>query len=38
VFNGSRFRAEVAPRIADFMLSAESRPQAVRRPLVKVVG
>jgi poly(3-hydroxybutyrate) depolymerase len=38
VFNGSRFRAEVAPRIADFMLSAETRPQAARRPLMKVVG
>ena len=32
VFNGSRFRAEVAPRIADFMLSNIGRPQAVRRP------
>ena len=30
VFNGSRFRAEVAPRIADFILSVE-RPQAARR-------
>ena len=39
VFNGSRFRAEVAPRIADFMLTHNSRPQAVRRPaLVKVAG
>jgi poly(3-hydroxybutyrate) depolymerase len=38
VFNGSRFRAEVAPRIADFILSVE-RPQAVRRPAqVKLVG
>ncbi len=31
VFNGARFRAEVAPRIADFILSVE-RPQAARRP------
>jgi len=38
VFNGSRFRAEVAPRIADFMLTHERRPQAARRPLVKVAG
>jgi poly(3-hydroxybutyrate) depolymerase len=38
VFNGSRFRAEVAPRIADFILSAE-QPQAARRPAaVKLVG
>jgi poly(3-hydroxybutyrate) depolymerase len=38
VFNGSRFRAEVAPRIADFVLTHDSRPQVARRPLVKVVG
>jgi poly(3-hydroxybutyrate) depolymerase len=25
VFNGSRFRAEIAPRIADFVLSNETR-------------
>jgi poly(3-hydroxybutyrate) depolymerase len=36
VFNGSRFRAEVAPRIADFMLSLE-RPAAARRQLKIVV-
>jgi poly(3-hydroxybutyrate) depolymerase len=36
VFNGSRFRAEVAPRIADFILSVE-RPQEGRRPAVKLV-
>ncbi len=36
VFNGSRFRAEVAPRIADFMLSNNGRPQAVRRPHIKL--
>jgi poly(3-hydroxybutyrate) depolymerase len=38
VFNGSRFRAEVAPRIADFMLSNNGRPQTARRPIMKVVG
>jgi poly(3-hydroxybutyrate) depolymerase len=27
VFNGSRFRSEIAPRIADFVLSNNSRPQ-----------
>ena len=38
VFNGSRFRAEFAPRIADFILSVE-RPQVARRPVaVKLVG
>jgi poly(3-hydroxybutyrate) depolymerase len=26
VFNGSRFRAEIAPRIADFMLSMNGTP------------
>jgi poly(3-hydroxybutyrate) depolymerase len=36
VFNGSRFRAETAPRIADFVLSLE-RPQVVR-PVLKAVG
>jgi poly(3-hydroxybutyrate) depolymerase len=39
VFNGSRFRAETAPRIADFILSHDARPVAVPRPrLAKVVG
>ena len=28
VFNGSRFRAEVAPRIADFMLTHDRMPKA----------
>src|ERR1044071_4820683 len=38
VFNGSRFRAEVAPRIADFIMSFE-RPQTARRPApVNLVG
>jgi poly(3-hydroxybutyrate) depolymerase len=32
VFNGSRFRSEVAPRIADFILSHDARPQAARHP------
>jgi poly(3-hydroxybutyrate) depolymerase len=27
VFNGSRFRSEIAPRIADFVLSHNQRPQ-----------
>ncbi len=40
VFNGSRFRAEVAPRIADFMLSHNDRRRsaAARRSLIKAVG
>ena len=39
VFNGSRFRAEVAPRIADFILSVERPKAAVHRPaLVKLVS
>lgn len=42
VFNGSRFRAEVAPRIADFILSnngGQRQPAAKPRPvLTKVVG
>ena len=42
VFNGSRFRSEVAPRISDFILSVQtpskaSAKPAVRQPL-KVVG
>ncbi len=37
VFNGSRFRAEIAPRIADFILSNNGRPQVVRTP-AKVVA
>ncbi len=28
VFNGSRFRAEIAPRIADFILSHNGAPAA----------
>ncbi len=33
VFNGSRFRAEIAPRISDFMLSNnERRAVAAQRP------
>src|SRR5215813_500561 len=30
VFNGSRFRAEIAPRIADFVLSHNAAPRAAR--------
>ena len=37
VFNGSRFRSEVAPRIADFVLSNNGRAQPARRPLKAVV-
>jgi poly(3-hydroxybutyrate) depolymerase len=36
VFNGSRFRAEVAPRIADFMLSLERPSAQMRRPAPKL--
>jgi poly(3-hydroxybutyrate) depolymerase len=36
VFNGSRFRAEIAPRIADFVLSVEAPRQSARRPSAKV--
>ncbi len=40
VFNGSRFRAEVAPRIADFILTNNgAKTQSARPPvLTKVVG
>jgi poly(3-hydroxybutyrate) depolymerase len=38
VFNGSRFRAEVAPRIADFILSLDQPRQATRRPAVKLAA
>ena len=43
VFNGSRFRAEVAPRISDFILTnnAERKQAAAAKPrpaLTKVVG
>ena len=33
VFNGSRFRAEIAPRISDFVLSMTLSDRAARRPL-----
>jgi poly(3-hydroxybutyrate) depolymerase len=36
VFNGSRFRAEIAPRIADFVLSRNGSRNA--RPSLKVVA
>jgi poly(3-hydroxybutyrate) depolymerase len=32
VFNGSRFRAEIVPRISDFVLSNNSGARTVRRP------
>ncbi|MCB1430242.1 MAG: polyhydroxyalkanoate depolymerase, partial [Nitratireductor sp.] len=32
VFNGSRFRAEISPRIRDFMLSNDHSMQARRKP------
>jgi poly(3-hydroxybutyrate) depolymerase len=32
VFNGTRFRSEIAPRIADFVLSHNGRPQPAARP------
>src|SRR6188474_3010196 len=40
VFNGSRFRSEVAPRISDFILSVQTPAKAavVRRTPLKVVG
>jgi poly(3-hydroxybutyrate) depolymerase len=40
VFNGSRFRAEIVPRIADFMLTNNAgRARSVRgRPITTVVG
>jgi poly(3-hydroxybutyrate) depolymerase len=40
VFNGSRFRSEVEPRIADFILSVETPAKAavVRRTPLKAVG
>jgi poly(3-hydroxybutyrate) depolymerase len=38
VFNGSRYRAGVAPRIADFVLTHNAAPQAARRPAVKLVA
>jgi poly(3-hydroxybutyrate) depolymerase len=38
VFNGSRFRSEVAPRISDFILSIQTPAKTARRPLMKVVS
>jgi hypothetical protein len=32
VFNGSRFRSEIAPRISDFVLSVGEANRASRRP------
>jgi poly(3-hydroxybutyrate) depolymerase len=36
VFNGSRFRAEIAPRIADFVLSNNRAPGSLRKSMAKV--
>ncbi len=39
VFNGSRFRSEIAPRIADFMLTHEMEAaEAARRPVAKLAA
>ncbi len=38
VFNGSRFRAEIAPRIADFVRSQDAAARAGAPKLRKVVG
>ena len=40
VFNGSRFRAEVAPRIADFMLTHDRMPKAqtATKPVLRAVS
>ena len=42
VFNGSRFRSEVAPRISDFILSIETPAKTAgapaRRPPLKVAA
>src|SRR5207244_2782705 len=37
VFNGSRFRAEIAPRIADFVLSRNGT-HGLRSVLLKAIG
>jgi poly-beta-hydroxyalkanoate depolymerase len=36
VFNGSRFRAEIAPRISDFVLSNNDRK--TRNPIRRLVA
>jgi poly(3-hydroxybutyrate) depolymerase len=39
VFNGSRFRAEVAPRISDFMLTHDRMPKAQAvKPALRAVS
>jgi len=39
VFNGSRFRSEIAPRISDFVLSMSQSNRAMRRPMsVRLLG
>ncbi len=38
VFNGSRFRSEIAPRIADFMLTSQTKPaKANAKPFPRIV-
>ena len=38
VFNGSRFRSEIAPRIADFMLTSQSKQgKAAAKPFPRIV-
>ena len=37
VFNGSRFRAEIAPRISDFVLSMTLSDRAARRPAPRLL-
>ena len=34
VFNGSRFRSEIAPRISDFVLSHNGRGKGARRKVL----
>ena len=38
VFNGSRVRAEVAPRISDFVLSNNGWSQTARRPAIRLAA
>jgi poly-beta-hydroxyalkanoate depolymerase len=38
VFNGSRFRAEIVPRIADFVRSTGRRAATARKSAVRVVA
>ena len=38
VFNGSRFRSEIAPRIADFVLTSQSGRTKAARPVPRAVA